>query len=52
MDAVEESAWNLYGDLFRTNDANLRKYLDNSKLMEVFEEYKKVIRDSKRELLA
>lgn len=52
MDAVEESAWNLYWDLFRTNDANLRKYLDNSKLMEVFEEYKKVISDSKRELLA
>jgi hypothetical protein len=30
MDAVEESAWNLYGDLLRTDDADLRKYLDKS----------------------
>ena len=51
MDAVEESAWNLYGDLFRTDDANLRKYLDKSWLEKMFQEYKVKIIEKKWELL-
>ena len=43
MDAVEESAWNLYGDLLRTHDANLRKYLDKSWLEKMFQEYKVMV---------
>ena len=52
MDAVEESAWNIYWDLFRTDDANLRKYLDNSWLEKVFQEYKIKIAEKKWELLS
>ncbi len=51
MDAVEESAWNLYGDLFRTDDANLRKYLDKSWLEKMFQESKAKIIEKKWELL-
>ena len=51
MDAVEESAWNLYGDLFRTDAANLRKYLDKSWLEKMFQEYKVKIIEKKWELL-
>ena len=51
MDAVEESAWNIYGDLFRTDDADLRKYLDKSWLEKVFQEYKTKIAEKKWELL-
>ena len=52
MDAVEESAWNIYWDLFRTDDADLRKYLDKSWLEKVFQEYKTKIAEKKWELLS
>jgi ferredoxin-fold anticodon binding domain-containing protein len=41
----------LYGDLFRTDDANLRKYLDKSWLEKMFQEYKVKIIEKKWELL-
>ena len=52
MDAVEESAWNTYWDLFNTDAANLRKYLKKSGLEKVFQEYKTKITEMKWELLA
>lgn len=52
MDAVEESAWNIYWDLFRTDDADLRRYLDKSWLEKVFQEYKTKIAEKKWELLS
>jgi hypothetical protein len=30
LEAAEESAWNVWGDLLRTGDANLREYLEKS----------------------
>lgn len=50
LDAIEESAWNIYWDLFRSGDANLRDYLDKSWLDKVFREYQQIIRQKKSEL--
>ena len=51
IDAVEESAWNIYWDLFRMGDANLREYLEKSWLDKLFQEYKVKIAEAKDELL-
>ena len=52
LEAVEESARNIYWDLFRNGDANLREYLDKSWLDKVFREYQQIIRQKKSELEA
>lgn len=52
MSAVEESGRNIYGDLFRTNNANLREYLDKSWLDKLFLSFKKTISDKKQDLIA
>lgn len=51
IDAVEESAWNIYWDLFRMGDANLREYLEKSWLDKLFQEYKIKILEMKGQLL-
>ena len=50
LPAVEESAWNIYWDLFRCGDANLREYLNKSWLDKVFESYKQIMLQKKSEL--
>lgn len=52
IEAAEESAFNIYGDLLNTDDAALRKYLDGSGLRLVFESYQKKIAEKKAELQA
>lgn len=51
IDAVEEGAWNIYGDLLRmTDDPNIREYVNNAGLLKVFEEFKTKITEKKRAL--
>ena len=50
LEAVEESARNIYWDLRWTEDSHLREYLDKSWLDKVFQSYKQTILQKKLEL--
>ena len=51
IDAAEDSAWNIYEDLFRGGDSNLREYLEKSWLDKMFESYKQILLAKKQELI-
>ena len=50
LEAVEESARNIYWDLLWTEDSHLREYLNKSWLDKVFQSYKQTILQKKLEL--
>lgn len=51
IEIAEDSAWNIYGDLFKTGDSNLREYLEKSWLDKMFQSYKQILLEKKQELI-
>lgn len=51
LEAAEESAWNIYWDLFRSGDANMREYLEKSWLDKMFMSYKQILAEKKDALI-
>ena len=52
IEATEDSVWNIYEDLTRWGDANLREYLEKSWLDKMFESYKQILLAKKQELIS
>lgn len=50
LESAEESAWNIYGDLFRSGGANMREYLEKSWLDKIFQSYKQIISEKQQAL--
>ena len=51
LELAEESAWNIYGDLFRSGGANMREYLEKSWLDKLFMSYKQILAEKKDALI-
>ncbi len=52
IEATEDSCLNIYEDLLRGGDSNLREYLEKSWLDKMFESYKQILLAKKQELLS